>query len=501
QQQQQQQQLQHMQQVQQQQAAVAAEVALHNVYSASASDSSTQITSVLMGFRQGGEESEFVRKAIESLVKKLKDKRLELEALIQAVTSNGKTHTGCVTIQRSLDGRLQVAGRKGVPHVVYARIWRWPNVSKTELAKLPICRVTPDNQDFICINPYHYERVVSNAGGMMSPPEQQQQQPVQPKLPSQPQQSAATAAGAASYGMQPVFDGRGDEWATQMPPSAAAAIQSEMRLPQQHLQQPAGSPEFRNPSFPMEPPVMHRSHAIDLNRVQIPPAAHYPTHWCTINYFEHDTQVGESFKVRREMMSIAVDGGLDPQGERDGRFCVGSIPNVHRQSAVEIVRMHIGAGVVLKQHQDGRVTMQVRSHKAIFVRAPYMDYVKHTPYATTIHKVQQCDGEITIFDLRWSYYEMCEQTASAKEAVLAQARAVAGLPVNHPGMQQMSEMVAGSGVDEMKRMFCSVGMSFVKGFGGVYNRKTIKDCPCWIEVELNRPLQLLDQLLKRSYND
>lgn len=49
-------------------------------------------------------------------------------------------------LQRSLDGRLQVAGRKGVPHVVYARIWRWPNVNKNELQKLPICAVAPDNQ-------------------------------------------------------------------------------------------------------------------------------------------------------------------------------------------------------------------------------------------------------------------------------------------------------------------------------------------------------------------
>lgn len=48
---------------------------------------------------QGGEDSDFVRKAIESLVKKLKDKRIELDALITAVTSNGKQPTGCVTIQ------------------------------------------------------------------------------------------------------------------------------------------------------------------------------------------------------------------------------------------------------------------------------------------------------------------------------------------------------------------------------------------------------------------
>ncbi|VDP50811.1 unnamed protein product [Heligmosomoides polygyrus] len=119
------------------------------------------------GTEMGGEDAEFVRKAIESLVKKLKEKRVELDALITAITSAGKQPTTCVTIQRSLDGRLQVAGRKGVPHVVYARIWRWPNVNKNELVKLSMCTIPAEHQDFICINPYHYERVVSNG---LAPP-------------------------------------------------------------------------------------------------------------------------------------------------------------------------------------------------------------------------------------------------------------------------------------------------------------------------------------------
>jgi hypothetical protein len=54
---------------------------------------------------------------------------------------------------------------------------------------------------------------------------------------------------------------------------------------------------------------------------------------------------------------------------------------------------------------------------------------------------------------------------------------------------------AGIGVDDLRRL-CIIQLSFVKGWGPDYPRPTIKETPCWIEVKLHRPLQLLDEVLQ-----
>ena len=116
----------------------------------------------LLGWKQGDEEEKWAEKAVDSLVKKLKKKKGALEELERSLSNPGLP-TKCVTIPRSLDGRLQVSHRKGLPHVIYCRVWRWPDLqSHHELKPLEICEYPfSAKQKEVCINPYHYKRVES----------------------------------------------------------------------------------------------------------------------------------------------------------------------------------------------------------------------------------------------------------------------------------------------------------------------------------------------------
>ena len=97
--------------------------------------------------------------AVEALVKKLKKNKGAMEDLEHALRARDPS-TKCVTIPRSLDGRLQVSHRKGLPHVIYCRVWRFPDLqSHHELKPEPICRhpflQSNTKQKDVCINPFH----------------------------------------------------------------------------------------------------------------------------------------------------------------------------------------------------------------------------------------------------------------------------------------------------------------------------------------------------------
>ena len=121
------------------------------------SSASSAVGKRLLGWKQGDEDGKWAAKAINSLVKKLNKQNGALEELEKAL-SQPDTETKCVTIPRSLDG---VSYRKGLPHVIYCRIWRWPDLqSHYEIKPLDCCEFAfSKNKKEVCINPYHYRRV------------------------------------------------------------------------------------------------------------------------------------------------------------------------------------------------------------------------------------------------------------------------------------------------------------------------------------------------------
>lgn len=94
----------------------------------------------------GDEDEGWSKKAIDSLMKKLqKHNKDSLQMLDKALKTQGREPSGCVTIPRSLDGRLQISHRKALPHVIYCRVYRWPDLqSHHELKAVQVtCKSDP----------------------------------------------------------------------------------------------------------------------------------------------------------------------------------------------------------------------------------------------------------------------------------------------------------------------------------------------------------------------
>lgn len=221
-----------------------------------------------------------------------------------------------------------------------------------------------------------------------------------------------------------------------------------------------------------------------------------PEYWCSVAYFELDTQVGETFKVSSSCPNVTIDGYVDPSG--GNRFCLGALSNVHRTEQSERARLHIGKGVQLDLRGEGDVWLRCLSDHSVFVQSYYLDREAGRAPGDAVHKIYP-SAYIKVFDLRQCHRQMQQQAATAQAAAAAQAAAVAGhIPGPHSvgGIAPAISLsaAAGIGVDDLRRL-CILRLSFVKGWGPDYPRQSIKETPCWIEVHLHRALQLLDEVL------
>ncbi|XP_035995998.1 mothers against decapentaplegic homolog 2 isoform X2 [Fundulus heteroclitus] len=416
----------------------------------------------------GGQEEKWCEKAVKSLVKKLK-KTGQLDELEKAISTQN-SNTKCVTIpsncsellslcsghtieqwdstgmygypdhSRSLDGRLQVSHRKGLPHVIYCRLWRWPDLhSHHELRAIDTCQYAFNlKKDEVCVNPYHYQRVETPVLPPVLVPRHTEILTELPPLDdftnSIPENTNFPA------GIDPP-----NNYIPDTPPPGYMSEDGETSDQQMNQSSPAEmSPSALSPV----------SHGLDLQ----PVTYSEPAFWCSIAYYELNQRVGETFHASQP--SLTVDGFTDPSNSE--RFCLGLLSNVNRNATVEMTRRHIGRGVRL-YYIGGEVFAECLSDSAIFVQSPNCNQ-RYGWHPATVCKIPPgCNLKI------FNNQEFA--------ALLAQS------------VNQGFEAVY-----QLTRM-CTIRMSFVKGWGAEYRRQTVTSTPCWIELHLNGPLQWLDKVL------
>ncbi|XP_004680266.2 PREDICTED: mothers against decapentaplegic homolog 9 [Condylura cristata] len=454
----------------------------------------------LLGWKQGDEEEKWAEKAVDSLVKKLKKKKGAMDELERALSCPGQP-SKCVTIPRSLDGRLQVSHRKGLPHVIYCRVWRWPDLqSHHELKPLECCEFPfGSKQKEVCINPYHYRRVetpvqlnstlLNSTKGFWLPifPYSVLPPVLVPRHSEyNPQLSLLAKFRSASLHSEPLMphnatypDAFQQPPCSAFPPSPGPFSQSPCLASYPH---PQGSPEPVSPyqhSVETPPPPPYHAREVpgtqngrpldataDSHLVLSVPNGDFrpvcyeePQHWCSVAYYELNNRVGETFQASSR--SVLIDGFTDPSNNRN-RFCLGLLSNVNRNSTIENTRRHIGKGVHL-YYVGGEVYAECVSDSSIFVQSRNCNY-QHGFHPATVCKIPS-GCSLKIFNNQL-FAQLLAQSV-------------------HHGFEVVYELTK----------MCTIRMSFVKGWGAEYHRQDVTSTPCWIEIHLHGPLQWLDKVL------
>nr|CAH7718099.1 unnamed protein product [Callosobruchus chinensis] len=417
----------------------------------------------LLGWKKGSgsdADDKWSEKAVKSLVKKLK-KSGALEELERAISSQNH-NTKCVTIPSAELGNIQQQ-RKGLPHVIYCRLWRWPELqSHHELRPLEHCEYAYSlKKEEVCVNPYHYTRIESPAlppilvprhtlsdENNLFPHSLEDLSTSVPENTSFPHSTNTLGHPATGYMDTVGICPNGTPTNMESPHSA---------VPPTETPPPGYMSEDGDPIDPND--NMSLSRITPSPPVDAQPVLYCePAFWCSISYYELNIRVGETFHASQP--SITVDGFTDPSNSE--RFCLGLLSNVNRNTVVEQTRRHIGKGVRL-YYIGGEVFAECLSDSSIFVQSPNCNQ-RYGWHPATVCKIPPgCN--LKIFNNQEFAALLSQSVSQGFEAVY-----------------------------QLTRM-CTIRMSFVKGWGAEYRRQTVTSTPCWIELHLNGPLQWLDRVL------
>lgn len=485
-----------------------------------------------LNWKQGDEEDTWRNKAVDALVKKLKRQPNEQYSNLVLVLQQKSEDSPCITLSRSQDGRLQVSHRKMLPHVMYCRIFRWPDLqSQHELRSVQSCQWPAQRRETsrICVNPYHYARVDhslyppvvtprSTEFASASPPPQSPLSPSETNFVPQPQ-------------LSPYFSNPSALHLTPVPqPAHHQSYQSQTSL---HQQENPTDPfnyirnqhQFQNNQAHMslnyygcqsplsesnwisspnsvggqagEPIISSAESPRVMNQYDSPPPGYTsrdqqpmsllpmdtdnesqqtnttlngssdegPEHWCRITYAELNQKIGEPFKGSSP--KVIVDGFTDPS-VHNRRFSLGVLSNINRNSTIEMTRRAIRKGVCL-ENNDNQIFVKNLSESSIFFHSKNCN-VENQLNQHAVVKIEP-QGRQKIFDQK-VFEDLVQEAIRTQDGR------------SYERLFSLTE-------------HCIIKMSFVKGWGSIYQRQDVTSTPCWIEIHLLKPYALIDQYLQR----
>lgn len=480
-------------------------------------------------------------KAIRALVKKLKKTPGALEELERAITTKDQS-TKCILIPTKTNNlaqdKMQISNRKTLPHVVYCRIWRWADLQNcNELKSVGHCqqgynhqlnnlsssnnKIKLDDQSLVCINPYHYVRIESQNSHShnltnstnpnlltvyvpklsnnnnetlinnnqqqqlkMSAQQQHQQQQLQhsnnlaklnhqlinplPPPPPPPLQQPSTSSSTSSSSSSIVKNDSQQQHQLSVTGDLIHSSTYMITASPSPISVLSPSSIASNAISQQFSPFISEDDSSEINDISPSPLDLMPVqmveqpYWCSLSYYEMKQRVGEMFHVASDVHSVTIDGYTDPSSAQ--RFCLGVLSNVNRTQDIELTRHYIGRGLMLS-HENGQVFAECLSDNPVFVQSPNCNQRYNWHLATVVKIPPGCS--LKIFDVE-DFIKLANETVyQGFEAVYALTR------------------------------ICTIRISFVKGWGAEYRRQTILNTPCWIEVHLNNPLKLVDQILTK----
>ncbi|CAF3536132.1 unnamed protein product [Rotaria socialis] len=370
-------------------------------------------------------EDKWSEKAIKGLIKHLT--KTSMIDDLQTALATKTSHTRCVTIPRDAQNKLvepnpstivRRAFSDATPIVAFCRIWRWPDLNThLELRPADTCPyVFQHEKDQICVNPYHYERVVA------------------PFIP-------------------PVYVSVSDRSAFNSTTSEYRREQLDSRIPMDCVSESDQQRTSINSPANIQDNAEAMTPKTAVSYVETP-------FWCSILYYELNQRVGEIFHA--SLNSLVVDGFCDPNAS--DRFCLGSLTNVNRTYDSETCRKLLGNGVRL-YYIGGEVFAECHSDSPIFVQSSCCNQRFQWHPATVCKIPPRCN--LKIFSTTEFARILSNTIQYGYEAVYNLTR------------------------------ICAIRMSFVKGWGEEYRRRTVMSTPCWVEIHLNGPMQWLDNVLQQ----